>query len=76
MVQIKGDEFILNLPLLKGKLREHDKTYADLANVIGKSVTTVNAKINGRIAFNCAEAFQISQWLKLTNEEKTKIFLN
>lgn len=66
----------MNLPLLKGKLREHDKTYADLANVIGKSVTTVNAKINGRIAFNCTEAFQISQWLKLTNEEKTKIFLN
>ena len=66
----------MNLPVLKGKLREHGKTYADLASVIGRSVTTTNAKINGKVAFNVTEACLISQWLNFTDEEKAKIFLD
>jgi hypothetical protein len=65
----------LDLPVLKSKLREHGKTYAYLANVIGRSVTTANAKINGRVAFSVTKAYLIFQWLNFTDEEKAKIFL-
>lgn len=66
----------MNLPALKGKLREHDKTYADLASTIGRSLTTANAKMTGRVAFSVTEACLISQWLNFTNEEKAEIFLD
>lgn len=65
----------MNLPMLKGKLREYGKTYADLACIINKSVTTVTAKMNGKVEFDCAEACLISDWLNLTIEERVLIFL-
>lgn len=39
----------------KGWLRENDLTYKDIAELIGNSVPTVNAKINGQSDFSLAE---------------------
>lgn len=39
----------------KGWLRENDLTYKDIADLIGNSVATVNAKINGQSDFSLAE---------------------
>ena len=39
----------------KGWLRENDLTYKDVAELIGNSVPTVNAKINGQSDFLLAE---------------------
>lgn len=39
----------------KGWLRENGLTYKDIAELIGNSVPTVNAKINGQSDFSLAE---------------------
>lgn len=39
----------------KGWLRENNLTYKDIAELIGNSVPTVNAKINGQSDFSLAE---------------------
>ncbi len=68
-----GDK--MNLPMLKGKLYERKKTYKDLAQVLGLSVTSVNDKMNGRSDFDCAEACIIKGWVPLTDQESIEIFL-
>lgn len=39
----------------KGWLRGNDLTYADISNIIGVSVVTVSAKVNGTSDFTVAE---------------------
>ena len=39
----------------KGWLRGNDLTYADIANMIGVSVVTISAKVNGTSDFTVAE---------------------
>lgn len=65
----------MNIPMLKGKLYEKKKTYADLAEALGISVTAVNNKMNGRTEFDCAEACIIKNWVPLTDKESVEIFL-
>lgn len=65
----------MNLPRLKGKFVEHNKTYSDCAQMLGCSVTTVSNKMKGKVPFDCWEASKIIQWLGLSNEEGVEIFL-
>ena len=48
---------IIHMPYakFKGWLRENNMTYKDIANLIGNSVATVSAKINGQSDFSLAE---------------------
>lgn len=71
----KKEAIILNIPMLKGKLYEKNKTYKDLAEALGISVTAVNNKMNGRTEFDCAEACIIKNWVPLTDKESVEIFL-
>ena len=64
------------LRVLKGKLREQEKTYADCAKQMGISITTFSEKINGRRKFTVEEANDLSNFLQLTDKEKVDIFLN
>ena len=47
MVQVKWGEK-MKLEKLKGLLVEHKKTYADLAELLDISITTINSKMNGK----------------------------
>lgn len=66
----------MNTQMLKGKLREKNKTYKDVAEMLNCSVATVSDKLNGKSIFDCAEAVMISDWLNLTPFESVQIFLS
>lgn len=66
----------MNLPKLKGIIRERDKNYTQCANSIGKSVTSFNSKINGRVAFTIVELEDLGNYLDMTDSEKIEIFLH
>ncbi len=61
---------------LKGKMREKSKTYQDVAEAIGVSITTINDKLNGKRKIYVEEAQAISNLLDLSNDERVSIFLN
>lgn len=65
----------MDLSKLKGKIRERDKNYIDCANSIGKSVTSFNSKINGRVPFTIVELEDLGNFLNMTDDEKLEIFL-
>ena len=65
----------MNLPKLKGIIREKDRNYAQCANAIGKSVTSFNSKINGRVQFGIAELEDLGNYLGMTDKEKIETFL-
>ena len=67
---------ILNLKKLKGKLVEKGKTYNDAAKHLGVTTNTFNSKINGKTRFYVEEINSLAEFLELTLEEKTDIFLN
>ena len=75
MVQVKRGEK-MKLEKLKGLLVEHKKTYADLAELLGVSITTINSKMNGKTQFDVVEATMISDWLGLDCSSRVDIFLN
>lgn len=60
---------------LKGKLRELNKTYAQCAEQLGISENSFVNKINGKTQFTVGEAFDLSKWLGITDQEKIAIFL-
>lgn len=66
----------MNLPKLKGIIREKNKNYVQCANAIGKSVATFNSKINGRIAFGIDELEDLGNFLEMSESEKAEIFLH
>ncbi len=66
----------MKLEKLKGLLVEHKKTYADLAELLGVSITTINSKMNGKTQFDVVEATMISDWLGLDCSSRVDIFLN
>lgn len=66
----------MNLPKLKGIIREKNKNYVQCANAIGKSVATFNSKINGRVSFGIDELEDLGNFLEMTDEEKGEIFLH
>lgn len=66
----------MKLEKLKGLLVEHKKTYADLAELLGVSITTINSKMNGKTQFDVVEATMISDWLGLDCSSRGDIFLH
>lgn len=66
----------MNLPKLKGLIREKNKNYVQCANAIGKSVATFNSKINGRVSFGIDELEDLGNFLGMTEDEKAEIFLH
>lgn len=65
----------MELLKLKGVLREKKKTYEESAKYLGISVNSFNDKINGKRAFSCWEATKLSDYLGLSPELRSRIFL-
>lgn len=65
----------MNLPKLKGIIRERDKNYIQCANSIGKSVASFNSKMNGRVPFTIVELEDLGNYLEMTDREKVEVFL-
>lgn len=55
---------------LKGIMRENGITQQELADKLGISVQSFNAKINGRTAFTVPEAMDIVEFLEIKNPEE------
>lgn len=70
----RKEEIEVNLAKLKGVLVEKGRTYADMAEVLGISKTTVVNKLSGRSDFDINEANKIANWLGLSTEERLDIF--
>ncbi len=66
----------MNLPKLKGIMRERDKNYMQCANAIGKSVASFNKRMNGKISFTIVELEDLGNYLGMTNSEKIEVFLH
>lgn len=64
-----------DLNKLKGIMVENGKTYVDGARVIGCSVTSFSAKMNGKSNFTVLEANELSNALNLSKEDRATIFL-
>lgn len=65
----------MNLPKLKGIIRERDKNYIQCANSIGKSIASFNSKMNGRVPFTIVELEDLGNYLEMTDREKVEVFL-
>lgn len=65
----------MNLPKLKGIIREKGKNYVQCSNSIGKSIASFNSKINGRTSFSIEELNDLGDYLEMTDDEKIEIFL-
>lgn len=65
----------MNLPKLKGIIRERGKNYIQCSNAIGKSVASFNSKMNGKTSFNIEELENLGNYLDMTDSEKVDIFL-
>jgi hypothetical protein len=66
----------MNLPKLKGIIRERGKNYIQCANSIGKSVASFNSKMNGRVAFTIVELEDLGNFLEMEDNEKIETFLH
>ena len=66
----------MNLPKLKGVIRERGKNYIQCSKAIGKSVASFNSKINGKTNFDIVELEDLGNFLKMTDDEKIEIFLH
>lgn len=55
-------------------LMQRDKSISDIASLMGVNITTVYRKINGRSDFYRDEIQLISDYLRLSTEEKEEIF--
>lgn len=65
----------MNLPKLKGIIRERNRNYAQCANAIGKSVTAFNSKMNGKVQFGIIELEDLGNYLGMSDQEKIDTFL-
>lgn len=64
----------MNLPRLKGIIRERNKNYIQCANAIGKSVATFNSKMNGRSTFDVEEFENLANFLEMSDSEKCEVY--
>ena len=64
-----------NLNMLKGKLKEKNKTYNECAAELGISTTSFNEKMNGKSRFKVEEAQVLSNFISLSENERIAIFL-
>ena len=53
----------MNLPKLKGVIRERGKNYAQCANSMGRSVASFNSKINGRVSFTIGQLEDLGNYI-------------
>ena len=65
----------MNLPRLKGIIRERDRNYVQCANAIDKSVASFNSKMNGRVPFTIVECENLGNFLGMSDSEKIEVFL-
>ena len=65
----------MNLPKLKGKLKEKNKNYTSCANVLGISTATFCLKMNGKATFYIDELETLGNFLEMSESEKADIFL-
>lgn len=61
---------------LKAKIIEHNLTQVNVAQILGISTASLNAKINNRSEFKASEIRILTASLKLTSDEMQQIFLN
>ena len=66
----------MNLPKLKGVIREKGQNYVACSNAIGKSVASFNSKMNGKVSFTIEELEDLGNFLGMTDGEKVEIFLH
>lgn len=66
----------MNLPRLKGVIRERGRNYVQCANSIGKSVASFNSKMNGKVAFTIVELEDLGNFLEMSDSEKADVFLH
>jgi plasmid maintenance system antidote protein VapI len=62
--------------ILKAKISEKKTSYKECAKALNVSTRTFSKKMNGITNFTTYEAFLLSKFLKLTQEEKVDIFLS
>lgn len=65
----------MNLPRLKGIMRERNRNYIQCANAIGKSVASFNKRMNGKVPFTIVELEDLGNYLEMTDNEKIEVFL-
>ena len=66
----------MNLPKLKGVIREKVKNYWQCASAIDKRTATFNSKMNGKTDFSITELEDLGNFLGMTDVEKSDIFLH
>lgn len=64
----------LNYAKLKGVMKEHNITQAEMASILGISIQAFNAKINGKKKFTLDEASIMKKKLNIVNTDE--IFFN
>lgn len=64
----------MKLEKLKGLLLKDKKTYTDLAELLGFSITTINSKMNWKTQFDVVETTMINDWLGLDCTSIVEIF--
>lgn len=62
--------------ILKAKISEKKTSYKECAKALNVSTNTFSNKMNEITKFTTYEAFLLSEFLKLTQEEKVDIFLS
>lgn len=63
-------------PKLKAKLKQAGVTYRECADAIGISEISLTRKIGGSQAMYLDDCERIAEYLNMTNEEKTEVFLS
>lgn len=66
----------MNLPKLKGIIREKNRNYSQCANSIGKSIASFNSKMNGKSVFTIVELEELGNYLGMTDDQKAEVFLH
>ena len=66
----------MNISKLKGKMRECNATYAEVAKSLGLSVASFSNKMNGKSKFYINEIEILGNCLGLSDSEKIDIFLS
>lgn len=65
----------MNLQMLKGKFREKNLNYEEVAKMLSISITTLSNKMNGVSEFTITEVRNLKDILALEDSECIKIFL-
>ena len=72
---MKGGECV-KVDILRGKMVEKRMTYKDCSRYLNITTTTFSKKMNGQSKFTIDEACKLSNFLKLSIDERCLIFLS